>query len=139
MHSVLSIASAAALLPLVQLASAHGYVSGVKVNGGDLVEGANPNWFYLPEGQVPETPGWQALNQDNGFVEPSAFGTADIACHKSAKAGAAYIEAAAGDTLTVIWNTWPDSHKGPILNYLAKCDGAYYSSLPLSSRLSRKT
>ena len=133
MHSTLSITStwAIALLPLV---SAHGYVSGVQINGGDFVEGANPNWYYLPEGTAPETPGWQALNQDNGFVEPNSFGTADIACHKSATPGATYIEADAGDTLTIFWNTWPESHKGPILNYLAKCDGAYPPVLSTPSR-----
>ncbi|EMR70622.1 hypothetical protein MGN70_009941 [Eutypa lata] len=118
-----SLAAAFALLPLLQLASAHGYVSGISVNGGTVIEGANPNWYYLPEGTAPETPGWQALNQDNGFVAPDAFGTSDIACHKSATPGATYIEANAGDTLTLYWNTWPDSHKGPVINYLAKCSG----------------
>ncbi|RYP61829.1 hypothetical protein DL770_009698 [Monosporascus sp. CRB-9-2] len=122
-YSLSSIAAAAVALPLVRLASAHGYVSGVSVNGGSVIEGANPNWFYLPEGQAPETPGWRALNQDNGFVEPNAFGNSDIACHKSATPGGAYIEANPGDTLTIYWNTWPESHHGPVLNYLAQCSG----------------
>ncbi|KAI0405183.1 lytic polysaccharide monooxygenase [Xylaria palmicola] len=114
---------AAYSLPLIGLASAHGYVSGVKVNQGSMIDGANPNWYYQPQGSVPETAGWQALNQDNGFVSPDAFGTADIACHKSAKPGQKYIAANAGDTLTLYWNTWPDTHKGPVINYLAKCSG----------------
>ncbi|KAI0420197.1 glycoside hydrolase [Xylaria grammica] len=114
---------AAVSLPLVRLVSAHGYVAGITVNGGSWVEGSNPNWFYQPEGDVPETPGWQAENQDNGFVAPDSFATADIACHKSATPGQTYVEAASGDTLTLYWNTWPDSHKGPIINYLAKCSG----------------
>ncbi|KAJ2983502.1 hypothetical protein NUW58_g6239 [Xylaria curta] len=114
---------AALSLPLVQLASAHGHVAGIKVNQGAWIQGADPNWFYQPQGSVPETPGWQALNQDNGFVSPDAFSTADIACHKSAKPGKKYIEANGGDTLTLYWNTWPDSHKGPVINYLAKCNG----------------
>ncbi|KXJ85854.1 glycoside hydrolase, partial [Microdochium bolleyi] len=68
---------------------------------------------------APATAGWKALNQDNGFVEPSAFGTADIACHKSAKTNTKSISANPGDTLTIYWNTWPESHKGPVYNYLA--------------------
>ncbi|KAL8403503.1 hypothetical protein RB594_008675 [Gaeumannomyces avenae] len=122
MHSSVSLAAVLAL-PLVQLASAHGHVSSVSVNGGSRIQTANPNWFYLPIDQRLNTPGWRALNQDNGFVEPSAFGTSDIACHKSATPGQTYIEASAGDRLTIYWDTWPDSHHGPILNYLAPCSG----------------
>ncbi|KAL8288193.1 hypothetical protein RB597_000337 [Gaeumannomyces tritici] len=122
MHSSVSLAAVFAL-PLVQLASAHGHVSSVSVNGGSRIQTANPNWFYLPVDQRLNTPGWRALNQDNGFVEPSAFGTSDIACHKSATPGQTYIEANAGDRLTIYWDTWPDSHHGPMLNYLAPCSG----------------
>ncbi|KAH9905061.1 glycoside hydrolase [Xylariomycetidae sp. FL2044] len=121
MPSTLSVAALA--LPLIRLASAHGYVSGITVNGAGWVDGANPNWYYMPDGTAEQTPGWEALNQDNGFVEPNSFATSDIACHKSATAGATYITANAGDTLTLYWNTWPDTHKGPVLNYLASCDG----------------
>ncbi|KAJ8128095.1 hypothetical protein O1611_g5539 [Lasiodiplodia mahajangana] len=121
---------AAFTLPLVRLASAHGYVSGIKVNQGAWVDGCNPNWYYQPSGTAPKTPGWQALNQDNGFVAPDAFTTSDIACHKSATPGQTYIEANAGDTLTLYWNTWPDSHKGPIINYLAKCSGECTAATP---------
>ncbi|KAI1338457.1 lytic polysaccharide monooxygenase [Xylariaceae sp. FL0016] len=121
MPSTLSIAALA--LPLARLASAHGYVSGITVNGGSWIDGCNPNWYYLAEGTAEETPGWQALNQDNGFVSPDAYTTSDIACHKSATPGATYISADAGDTLTLYWNTWPDTHHGPVLNYLAECSG----------------
>ncbi|KAL8377623.1 hypothetical protein RB595_008358 [Gaeumannomyces hyphopodioides] len=122
MHSSVSLAAVFAL-PLVQLASAHGHVSSVSVNGGSRIQTANPNWYYLPVDQRQNTPGWRAMNQDNGFVEPSAFGTNDIACHKSATPGQTYIEANAGDKLTIYWDTWPESHRGPILNYLAPCSG----------------
>lgn len=119
-----SLATIAAFsLLLARLASAHGYVAGITVNGGSWIDGANPNWYYQPEGTAPETPGWKALNQDNGFVAPDAYTTSDIACHKSATPAQTYIEANAGDTLTLYWNTWPDSHKGPIINYLSKCSG----------------
>lgn len=101
---------------LLDLAVAHGYVSSIEV-GGTVTLGSNPNWYYLPE--EPQTAGWDALNQDNGFVEPNSFGTADINCHKSATPGALFVEANAGDDITFVWNTWPDSHKGPVINYIS--------------------
>jgi len=27
----------------------------------------------------------------------------------------------AGETVTMLWNTWPTGHFGPVLNYMAKC------------------
>lgn len=105
-----------------QLASAHGFVSGVKVNGV-WTAGADPVWYYYPAGTSPATAGWDSFNQDNGFVEPASFGTADIACHKSAKAGKNFISVNAGQQITFHWNTWPDSHKGPIINYIAPYNG----------------
>jgi lytic cellulose monooxygenase (C1-hydroxylating) len=115
-----------ALLGLVacvpQLVSAHGFVTGVRVNGV-WTASADPVWYYFPSGQAPATAGWNSLNQDLGFVEPAKFGTADIACHKSATAGKNFVNVNAGDTVTLYWNTWPDSHKGPIINYLAPYNG----------------
>lgn len=112
----------------IQLVSAHGFVSGVKVNGV-WTAGADPVWYYYPTGQSPATAGWNSLNQDLGFVEPANFGTADIACHKSATAGQNVINVNAGETITFFWNTWPDSHKGPILNYIAPYNGMMPSSM----------
>lgn len=108
---------------LLDLTSAHGFVSGIEVNGAGWTAGGDPVWYYYASGTAPAAAGWQALNQDNGFVAPDAYGTSDIACHKSAKPGQLYVNANAGDTLTLFWNTWPDSHHGPILNYIAPCSG----------------
>jgi lytic cellulose monooxygenase (C1-hydroxylating) len=109
----------AACLPL---ASAHGFVRGVRVNG-QWTAGSDPVWFYSPAGQGPVTAGWDSLNQDLGFVEPARFGTSDIACHKSATAGKNFITVPAGTTIEIFWNTWPDSHKGPIIDYIAPFNG----------------
>lgn len=83
-------------------------------------------WFY--SSTKPQRAGWFALNQDNGFVSPDAFGTTDIACHKSATAGTTEIPVTAGSTVTLTWNTWPESHHGPVIDYLAKCSGACTSA-----------
>lgn len=62
-----------------------------------------------------------ATNTDNGFVDPSSFGNADIICHKGAKNAALTAPAKAGSTIKFFWDTWPQSHKGPVIDYLAPC------------------
>jgi hypothetical protein len=111
-----------ALATLLDTASAHGFVTGIRA-GGTFTAGSEPNWYYQPANQRKQTAGWDALNQDNGFVEPAALGSSDINCHKSATAGRQYVTVAAGSTVEIPWNTWPDSHKGPIINYIAPCNG----------------
>lgn len=104
----------------LDIASAHGFINGIRVNGGTWIPGADPVWYYYPTGTSPATVGWNSLNQDLGFVSPSAYQTSDISCHKSATVGQLYISANAGDTLSLTWNTWPsDSHKGPIIDYIS--------------------
>jgi hypothetical protein len=43
----------------------------------------------------------------------------DIACHKSATPGSDFVPVTAGSSITLQWNTWPDSHHGPVLDYIA--------------------
>ena len=130
-YFITAAALAATLLP--SLASAHGYVSTVTVQD-KVSPGADPVWFYYPDDSRPQTAGWDALNQDLGFVSPSAFGTADIACHKSATPGKLSIDANPGDSITFQWSTWPESHKGPIINYIAPCNGTVLASLHPASQ-----
>ncbi|KAK7215731.1 hypothetical protein V2G26_003734 [Clonostachys chloroleuca] len=115
MHSSLVLGAASAAL--FSLAEGHGWLTGARVNGAGWTDGQNPNWYYITS--PPATAGWKALNQDNGFVDPASFQTSNIDCHKSAVTNTQYVTANAGDTLTLYWNTWPDSHKGPIINYIA--------------------
>jgi hypothetical protein len=42
---------------------------------------------------------------------------------QEATAASASIPAAAGSSIDVQWNTWPESHKGPVITYLANCNG----------------
>jgi len=114
-----AIIAAIAALTLAPTAAAHGHVKSISVNG-QTYPGADPSWFYLPANQVVATAGWQALNQDNGFIEPANFGSSDIACHKSAKSTSVSIPVKAGDSVKLQWDTWPDSHHGPVIDYLAK-------------------
>jgi cellulase len=65
-----------------------------------------------------------------GFVEPNNVGTSDIACHKSAKSTSTSIPVKAGDTMKLQWDTWPESHHGPVIDYLAKVSSHSASTAP---------
>ncbi|KAL1836236.1 hypothetical protein VTJ49DRAFT_5398 [Mycothermus thermophilus] len=114
------------------LVAAHGHVSHIIVNGVQYRNYIPTTDFYSPN--PPVVMGWSALNQDNGFVEPSNFGTPDIICHKSARPGGAHVTVAAGDKITFFWNDWPESHVGPVIDYLAACNGNCETVNPSSLR-----
>lgn len=121
---------------LLDTASAHGFVTGIKA-GSTWTKGSDPLWYYTPNNR-PLTAGWDALNQDIGFVEPNNMGTADINCHKSATPSKLYANVQAGQTIEIYWNTWPsDSHKGPIINYIAPCNGDCTTLTPGALRWSK--
>ncbi|KAM3064798.1 hypothetical protein ACMFMG_008721 [Clarireedia jacksonii] len=104
----------------VSSVAAHGFVQNIEANGV-WYQGYNPSFHY--QTPAPVVAGWSALNQDNGFVSPDAYSTSDIICHKSATNAQAYVNVTAGSDVTLAWNTWPVSHHGPVLDYLASCDG----------------
>ncbi|KAM5341324.1 hypothetical protein ACJ41O_014355 [Fusarium nematophilum] len=101
--------------------SAHGHVEKIIVAGGQTYTGG------LPWSAPADAIGWAAGNQDNGFVAPDAFASSDIICHKSAKPVSNAATVAAGDTITLKWNTWPESHHGPVIEYLAPVSGDFAS------------
>lgn len=114
--------------------SAHGHVSHIIVNGVQYRNYDPTSDFYNP-GAAPKVIGWSALNQDNGFVEPNSFGTAEIICHKGAKPGAGHATVAAGDKINLVWTPeWPESHVGPVIDYLADCNGPCETVDPASLR-----
>ncbi len=105
------------------LVAAHGHVSHIIVNGVYYRNYDPTTDFYNPSA-APKVLGWSALNQDNGFIEPVNFGTSDIICHKGSAPGAAHVTVAAGDSISVVWTPeWPESHVGPVIDYLANCNG----------------
>jgi hypothetical protein len=66
---------------------------------------------------------WPNWATDLGFVAPSALESPDIVCHRNSSNSKLYATVAAGSEVTLRWYTWPDSHKGPIIDYLAPCNG----------------
>jgi hypothetical protein len=102
--------------------SAHGHVTNIVING---VSYQNYDPTSFPYMQNPPTVvGWAAGNTDNGFVAPDAFASGDIICHKSATNAGGHAVVAAGDKIFIQWNTWPESHHGPVIDYLANCGDA---------------
>ncbi|TGJ87022.1 hypothetical protein E0Z10_g1726 [Xylaria hypoxylon] len=101
--------------------AAHGHVSNIVINGVSY-QTYNPTVFpYMAD--PPVVVGWTASDTDNGFVEPNSFASGDIVCHKAATPAGGYAQVAAGDSISIQWDTWPESHKGPMLDYLAACNG----------------
>ncbi|KAL2197729.1 glycosyl hydrolase family 61-domain-containing protein [Corynascus similis CBS 632.67] len=104
------------------LVAAHGHVSHIIVNGVYYENYDPTTHWYQPN--PPTVIGWTAAQQDNGFIEPNNFGTSDIICHKSGSPGGGHATVAAGDKINIVWTPeWPDSHIGPVIDYLAACNG----------------
>ncbi|CAM1502344.1 Fc.00g043280.m01.CDS01 [Cosmosporella sp. VM-42] len=101
--------------------AAHGHVDWLIANGVAFRGYDAPSFSWNPN--IDPVVGWTIAATDNGYVEPNSYENPDIICHKSAKPGKGHVAVQAGDKITLQWNTWPDSHKGPIIDYLAKCPG----------------
>lgn len=101
--------------------AAHGHVTNLVINGVSY-QTYDPTVFpYMSD--PPTVVGWTASDTDNGFVEPNSFASGDIICHKAATPAGGYAQVAAGDSISIQWDTWPESHKGPMMDYLAACNG----------------
>ncbi|KAI4249547.1 MAG: hypothetical protein LQ352_005593 [Teloschistes flavicans] len=77
---------------------------------------------YTPN--PPPVVGWSIPeDKDTGFINPGNYSNPDIICHKGATPAALYATVPAGGTVEVQWSKWPDSHHGPVIDYLANCNG----------------
>ncbi|KAL2819084.1 glycosyl hydrolase family 61-domain-containing protein [Aspergillus cavernicola] len=112
------------LIPLLTAATqtaAHGYVSNLVINGV-YFRGWNPSTDPYSS-SPPIGVGWETPNLSNGFVTPDEASTDSIICHINATNPRGYATVAAGDEIYLQWvpTPWPDSHHGPVLDYLANC------------------
>ncbi|KAJ9133371.1 Carbohydrate-binding module family 1 protein [Pleurostoma richardsiae] len=113
---------AALFLVSASTVAAHGHVTNVVIDGVSYQNYDGTSFPYMPD--PPSTIGWVIDDKDNGFVSPSAFGDPDIICHRNATPAPGYATIAAGDKVSLQWLVpWPDSHHGPVIDYLARCDG----------------
>ncbi|KAL5341950.1 glycosyl hydrolase family 61-domain-containing protein [Aspergillus crustosus] len=108
-----------AAFTFVTTVSAHGYISSITIDGtlypGFIVE--QDAW-----GPAPTKIAWSTTATDQGFV--ADIHSPDIICHEGATPGALSAPVAAGGAVSLQWSSsWPDDHYGPVLTYLASCNG----------------
>ncbi|KAJ5689628.1 hypothetical protein N7462_004020 [Penicillium macrosclerotiorum] len=104
------------------LVAGHGYVTSIEVDGttygGYLVD------TYYYESDPPELIAWSTNATDDGYVSPTAYQSSDIVCHRGSAPGALEASVKPGGSVKMTWNTWPDDHHGPVITYLANCNGS---------------
>ncbi|KAF7555288.1 hypothetical protein G7Z17_g2271 [Cylindrodendrum hubeiense] len=115
------ISSLVSLLAYAANVAAHGHVDWLVTNGVAYRGYDAPAFSWNPNHDP--VVGWTNGATDNGYVEPNSFSDPDIICHKGAKAARGHVTVQAGDKINLQWNTWPESHKGPVIDYLARCSG----------------
>ncbi|KAL4744330.1 hypothetical protein BDW72DRAFT_188789 [Aspergillus terricola var. indicus] len=112
---------AAFLLGTARSVVGHGYVTRINVDGttygGYLVD----TYYYEPD--PPGLIAWSTTATDTGYVAPGAYGDPDIVCHRGAEPGRFSAEISPGSSVTLYWSTWPTDHHGPVITYLANCNG----------------
>lgn len=106
------------VLSLIQSAWTHGTVQGI-VAGGVWYRGYSPQFQW--QNPQPVVAGWSVpKDTDNGFVND--YSSTDMACHREATPGGSYVKATAGNTIQLLWTSWPHV-VGPVLTYLSPCNG----------------
>jgi hypothetical protein len=114
--------TASLVVALSYRVAAHGIVTKIVVAGTKTYQGYSPDFQY--QATPPAVIGWTApQTQDRGPVDSNNYANPDIICHKGATPAKISAQVAAGDTVSLQWTVWPDSHHGPMLDFLADCGG----------------
>ncbi|KFA72019.1 hypothetical protein S40288_07666 [Stachybotrys chartarum IBT 40288] len=101
--------------------SAHGWIRTITI-GNDSYTGYNPTIASWQA--VQDSIAWQNWATDTGFVpsDSAHLASSDINCHLDSVNAIKSATVAAGSEIQLDWTSWPDSHKGPIMDYLAPCE-----------------
>ncbi|KAI3397523.1 hypothetical protein diail_10615 [Diaporthe ilicicola] len=105
-----------ALIASATLVAGHGYVTNATIGGQDYE-------FYQPYTDPYKSPAPDRVSRKitgNGPVEDVTL--PDMQCGTDTAPAALVAEAAAGSDVELFWTLWPESHVGPTLTYMAKCD-----------------
>ncbi|KAG8165786.1 hypothetical protein KVR01_004338 [Diaporthe batatas] len=106
-----------ALIASATLVAGHGYVTNATIGGTEYE-------FYQPYQDPYKTPAPERVSRKitgNGPVEDVT--SAAIQCGADTAPAALVAEAAAGSDVELFWTLWPESHIGPSITYMAKCEG----------------
>lgn len=101
-------------------AAAHGWISEITLNG-EVFPGYNPT--IAPWVADQGTIAWPSWNTDTGPIYGNDVSHPDIICQINATNANKIGTVTAGSDVVVKWTTWPESHHGPVLAYLADCRG----------------
>ncbi|KAL2826323.1 glycosyl hydrolase family 61-domain-containing protein [Aspergillus cavernicola] len=109
-----------ALASFLATVSAHGHVTNVVINGVSYAGWDINSYPYMAE--APVVAAWGTPNTGGGPMDVSTgYTNPDLICSLNATNAKGYITVAAGDKINVQWTAWPDTHHGPVLDYLASC------------------
>ncbi|KAF2842008.1 lytic polysaccharide monooxygenase [Patellaria atrata CBS 101060] len=70
-----------------------------------------------------DIPAWSTTNLGNNPLYPDQADKPNIICAKDGAPAKSSITIMSGHQLRVKWNEWPPSHKGPVIDYIAACNG----------------
>lgn len=108
----------ASLLASAVLAAAHGIVDTASIGGETYT-------FYQPYKDPYTSPAPDRISrkiEGNGPVEDVT--SIDLQCGGGAggsEGAALHAKVGAGETVTLFWTVWPESHVGPSITYMARC------------------
>jgi hypothetical protein len=71
----------------------------------------------------PQSVGWATTATDLGFEDGTEYQAPNIICHRNGVNAALSATVTAGSNIDIQWTPWPDSHHGPVITYLAACNG----------------
>jgi len=110
-----------ALLGFISTVIAHGTVVDI-VADGIFYEGYSVPYQYITPSPI--TVGWKIpTDLQNGFIAPASYQSSDIICHLAATNAQTSARVKGGGKVELQWTVWPVSHHGPVLDYLANCNG----------------
>ncbi|KAJ5675631.1 Glycoside hydrolase family 61 [Penicillium macrosclerotiorum] len=115
------IALLSTLLGAVSMVTGHGFVSSIVANGQNYTGYIVNSYPYMSD--PPESVGWATTATDLGFEDGTQYQDPNIICHRNGTNAALSATVTAGSDVDIQWTTWPDSHHGPVITYLASCNG----------------
>ncbi|KAF4441837.1 Polysaccharide monooxygenase Cel61a [Fusarium austroafricanum] len=105
--------------------AAHGYLNTFTLD--DVKHEGFSRWNPSPD---PKAIGWSFTTEDEG--PEMDISSPDFVCRRSSKPSKNYAKVAAGGTASFFWtsddkvinpNGWAESHRGPVITYIAPCNG----------------
>jgi cellulase len=100
--------------------AAHGYIAEIIIDGQSYTGYDPTSAPWVPD---QDSIGWKNWATDTGYVPVSQLQDPNIICHLDSGNAPRTATVAAGSEITLNWTDWPRSHHGPVIDYLANCNG----------------